>query len=658
MCGFAGIVNFAGGQPPNPPAITIDLLQRLGAPVACRGPDGQGTFISPDGRAGLIHYRLSIVDLAGGSQPLSNEDGSVWIAFNGEVYNHVELRPELERLGHKFRTDHSDTEVIVHAYEQYGQDCAQRFRGQFAFAIVDLNRRTVLLCRDHLGQKPLYWAAKPDGTVVFASSSNCIRPHLPPVSRPDQQVLHSFLRVGYAQDSATPGLWQVSPGSWAWAQFTPEGPRRCEQRYWTPGDVAPFRGQVTDAQAAVRRAMVEATELRLRADVEVACFLSGGTDSAIVASIVRRELGRPIRTFTIGTPDPIYDEREPARRVARELGTEHVELELQPEHLMDALDDMVETVGEPFADSSIIPTYWVSRLTRPHVKVALSGDGGDEAFGGYDRYKAARMAWRLRWTRPFWWLTWPIWNMLGGQGHRGMWTRLRRLADGLRRDPASAYRSWVTLFSDADIKHLLKPGSPPSPANALAGSGGDDPPRFPSPVTKGTVPISEEGLGNGDSPLADPVRAAILCDYREYLPGDILAKVDRASMRVALEVRSPFLDYRLVELATSLPSQWKVRGHGRRAGKWILRQTFRNIVPRSVWTQPKRGFALPLDRWFRGELLPLLRESVGFLPADVFNHGFINQLIEAHVAGRGEHSQRLWALLWLGRWWKRFVGRA
>ena len=624
MCGFAGIVNFSSASPP---AIDVAFLQRMGQPVAHRGPDGQGTFISPDGRVGLIHYRLAIVDLPGGIQPMCNEDGTVWVVFNGEIYNHVELRVELEKAGHQFKTDHCDTEVIIHAYEEYGKECPAHFRGMFAFAIVDLNKKEVFLARDRLGQKPLYWAHVGSGNVAFASSSACLRGLPGFASFLDRGELRNFLRQGYPRNSITCSLSEVWPGY----SVTPSVKD-------DDGDESPMRGYHStsiqrdawdvrqDARPSVRKCLVEATELRLRADVEVGCFLSGGTDSAIVASIVRRELNRPLRTFTIGTPDPAYDEREPARRVAAELGTNHTEFEVQPDHLLDCLDDLIETVAEPFADSSIIPTFWVSKLTRTHVKVALSGDGGDEAFGGYSRYRAVRLANRLRWTRPFWQLTWPIWRMIRGAGHRSFGTRIRRFADGMRQGVAEANRYWTwSLFQDEDIARLLRGAA-----------------RSKSDLT--FQPLEDFAR--------DPVDAAIRTDYQTYLPGDILTKVDRASMRVALEVRSPFLDHKLVELALSLPSKWKLHG---RTGKWILREAFKDIVPPSVWDQPKRGFSLPLDRWFRGELLGLLRESVSFLPADLFDHGFIDKLIDDHAAGRVEHSQRLWAMLWLGRWWKRFV---
>jgi asparagine synthase (glutamine-hydrolysing) len=644
MCGFAGIVNFAS---PNPPAIDVALLKRMGQPVAHRGSDGQGTFISPDDRVGLIHYRLAIVDLPAGSQPMCNENGTVWVVFNGEIYNHVELRPALEAAGHRFKTDHCDTETIVHAYEEYGEKCPEHLRGMFAFAVVDLKKQSVFLARDRLGQKPLYCGLDDDGTLRFSSGPlecrcstaalGCVSPFpAGGVGRGDIRItaeggcatsfaverIGQYLRCGYLDWSDS----KLPPA--VAARF--EAGKLAVQRYWRLPPCRP-RGMkyriasLPQTVKLVRDQLVEATELRLRADVEVGCFLSGGTDSAIIASIIRRELGKPLRTFTIGTPDPAYDEREPARRVAAELGTDHTEFEVQPDHLLDCLDDLIETVAEPFADSSIVPTFWVSKLTRQHVKVALSGDGGDEAFGGYSRYRAVRLANRLRWTRPFWQLTWPIWRMFRGAGHRSRGTRIRRFADGMRQGVAEANRYWTwSLFQDDAITRLLR----------------------------GEARSAGTSMWPREDFRRDPVDAAIRNDYQTYLPGDILTKVDRASMRVALEVRSPFLDHKLIELALSLPSKWKLHG---RIGKWILREAFKDLVPPSVWTQPKRGFSLPLDRWFRGELLGLLRESVGFLPGDAFDHAFIDKFLDDHVAGRVEHSQRLWALLWLGRWWKRFV---
>ncbi len=635
MCGFAGIVNFTS---PDPPAIDEALLRRMGEPVARRGPDGTGLYISPDRRVGLIHHRLAIVDIASGAQPMCNEDGTVWVVFNGEIYNHVELRADLERLGHRFKTDHCDTETLVHAYEQYGAECPEHFRGQFAFAVVDLNARSVFLARDRLGQKPLYCGESKTGGLVFASNPRCLLASGQVNSALETGNVCDYLRLGYTPDILTiwRDLYRMSPG---WSKLFKDN-KHVNDTYWG----LPLHGSNWSAEAAtrlVRRRLVEATELRLRADVEVGLFLSGGIDSAVVAAIVRRELDRPIRTFTIGTPDPSYDEREPARRVAKELGCEHAEFEVQPDHLLDVLDDLIETVGEPFADSSIVPTHWVARLTRPHVKVALSGDGGDEAFAGYDRYQAIRLAHRLQWGRPFWRLGGLLSNRLGGGGHRDRLSRLARFLTGAGMDTAHAYRHWVSLFTETQLHRLIR----------------DD--YFLGPIGFGNL---AEDFQAEIEYFPDAVQAAIRIDYGSYLPDDILTKVDRASMAVALEVRSPFLDHHVVELAISLPSYWKLRG---RTSKWILREAFRDIVPPSVWTQPKRGFGLPLDRWFRqpddvdpqaGRLLPLLRESVAYLPADVFDHAFIDELIGRHQAGREEHSQRLWALLWLGRWWKRFVG--
>lgn len=660
MCGFAGIVNFSDTSASRP-RIDADLLARMGAPVAHRGPDGQGTFISPDGRVGLIHYRLAIVDLPGGVQPMSNEDDTVWVVYNGEIYNHVELRAELEAAGHRFKTDHCDTEVIVHGYEQWGDDCPKHFRGMFAFAVVDLAKKSVFLARDRLGQKPLYVTTQGD-TLAFASNAACLRGLAGSVERPAAGTIAQYLLCGYGLASAH-NLLSIWPGgSFRWprdpaaplrgqagplATPNPERvfatlPTADQTIYWPGGSPCRFRGRLATGVAAVREALIEATEIRLRADVEVGCFLSGGMDSAIVASIVRWVLGKPIRTFTIGTPDPAYDERAAARAVARSLGTEHTEFEVQPEHLLDVLDDLIETVAEPFADSSIIPTYWVAKLTRQHVKVALSGDGGDEAFCGYDRYKAVRLAARYRTFQWFWQLTGPLWRRLAGRGQRERRTRLARLADGLAQgEPAAAYAHWTGLFDERSVGRLM--------------IGQKDAVRQAGQLRQGSADICFARCPGG------AVQAASHLDYVSYLPFDVLTKVDRASMRVALEVRSPFLDHKVVELALSLPSKWKLHG---RTGKWILREAFWDIVPASVWTQPKRGFGLPLDRWFRqpsgadpqaGRLMDLLRESVAFLPGDVFNHAYINSLIDAHATGRAEHSQRLWALLWLGRWWKRFV---
>ncbi len=603
MCGLAGILRF-DDRPVAP-----ERLEAMGRHLLPRGPDGTGR--SGAGRCGLVHTRLAVVDPDTGAQPMSRPaegpHAPVTVVFNGEIYNHHELRRELEGHGHVFHSHHSDTEVLLHGYRQWGQALPERLRGMFAAAVWDERTGALWLFRDRMGQKPLYiWR---DGRrVVFASLIGALLEGLDRTPSIDPAALGRFLTLGYTgRRGLLQGVEEVPP-----AHSLRIGPDATERRrYWRPPSPAtPPAASAADACEAALRSAVRA---RLEADVPLGCFLSGGVDSALVAAIAQEEADEPIRTFSVSMPDARYDEGPAARRTADALGTDHHELSAEPATEAD-LQRMTATLGEPFADSSILPTYWLSRATRRHVTAVLSGDGGDELFGGYERYRGLRLLQRHGgWLRhvPSRWI--PVTDP------KRLPAKLRRLFHAsAEATPSRRYLDLVRLF-------------PPDQLKAL-GVDGDmaDMPDWPDE--------------------ADPVEAARQWDRDHYLPQDLLRKVDRASMAVGLEVRCPLLDASVVELAAALPLS-VLMPRGRRKG--LLREVASRRLPPEVIRRPKAGFAVPVGRWLATHLRPALDRALleteelrtlGFRPDG------LRALIEQHARGRGDHTHRLFALLSLAMW--------
>ncbi len=626
MCGIAGILSLTPDA-----SVAVDELATLAAPLVHRGPDDEGCYVDPQRRCGLAFRRLAIIDLAGGRQPLANEDETAWIVFNGEIYNFPALRRELEARGHRFRT-HTDTETIVHLYEERGAACVERLHGMFALALWDARRGTLLLARDRFGKKPLTYVTHA-GRLYFASEAKALLA-LPGLPRElDPQALHRYLLWQYvpAPYSIFRGFHHLPPGHRA--TWTAGRPADAPPEPYYRLAPAPFRGTYADARAQLGPRLTAAVEKRLIADVPLGAFLSGGIDSSIVVGLMRRLGVSPLRTFTIGFPDARYDETAFARLVARHFGTEHHEHVVTPA-AREVLDTLAYHFDEPLADSSAIPTYYVSRYTRQSVTVALTGDGGDEAFGGYDRYRAARLAARCdAWPRPLRTLLADAAGLLPHHRPRTWTNRAYRFLRGLAAAPAERYRAWVQIFAPETLAALYRPVV----AAALA---------FREPL--------DWFAALYDGAAGDAAERAARTDYASYLPYDLLTKVDRASMACSLECRSPFLDHELVEFAVSLPSAWRV---GTRGGKRILKDWARDLLPPAVLARRKMGFGVPIGAWFRGELADLLRGLVlapDGLCARVFDATRLRAFTEQHISGRRNHEHPLWALLMLELWYRRW----
>lgn len=585
-----------------------------------RGPDGAGYLTRPAVALGM--RRLGIIDLAGGTQPIGNEDGEIQVVFNGEIYNYRELRRELAARGHRFRTE-SDTEVLVHLYEERGTGLVHELRGMFAFALWDARTDSLLLARDRLGIKPLYYATVGDG-IIFGSELKALLAHGSVRARVDPAAIAWYLSLGYIPDphSVFEGVSKLEPGHLL--RWDAERGIRTE-RYWSPLVPETVRIEEADAAAEVRRLLEESVRYQLVSDVPLGAFLSGGLDSSSVVATMARHLNRPVSTFSIGFPEPEFNEAPAAAAVARALGTEHHELIVRPD-----VDDLIERVvgafDEPFADSSAIPTLLVSALARRHVKVVLSGDGGDELFGGYTRYSA--------YVRRNVEIPGPVRALLGRLARRaphGMYGRNRLLE--LSRSARGRYTGMVA--------HALavEEGGVAGAAVRNAAAGLDEL----------LAPWFDQVVGR------DAVSQAMLVDTMTYLPGDILTKVDRMSMAVSLEARVPLLDHRLVEFTAGLPSTMKLNGNG--AGKRVFRAAVRGLVPDFVFNRPKQGFAVPLRPWLKRELrhrLDALRAEDAPV-REYIEPAAVARVIEEHLAGRRSHAALLWRLVVLDLWLRGLV---
>ena len=624
MCGIAGV--FSPARPISPDLRAA--VRAMTTAMAHRGPDGDG--FHDDAFVSLGHRRLAIIDRAGGHQPMSNEDGSCWIVFNGEVYNHRSVRPLLESKGHRFRTA-SDTEVILHAYEEYGPACVERLEGMFAFAIYDGRRRELFAARDRLGKKPFFYTTI-GGVFHFASE-------LPALARSplwspsiDLSALEGYLSLGYFVAPATVyrDVYKLLPGHWL--RVSDAGVETRE--YWDvrefDTDDRPADDLLTEIDETLRQAVHE----RLESEVPLGAFLSGGIDSGLVVSYMAEALQDRLVTTSVGFGDAEHNELDAAAMVARHVRSQHFTDVIEP-HLPDVIGPVTAGLGEPLADSSAIPTWYVSRAARRHVTVALSGDGGDETFAGYDfRYVPHALEASARQWMPQ--ALGPAAGWLGSRWPRSpnlpRPLRAGSLLENLGRDPAAAYY--------ADLA-FLKPAS----ARSLMGLSPDDRPDR-SPVYQAvTEPYRR-------CPSTSAVQRAEYADLKIYLPNDPLVKVDRMSMAHSLEVRSPLLDRRVVELAFRIPASRKQVG---RQGKAILRQLARRRLPENIWTLPKRGFTVPIGAWLSGPHAEMFRDEVLASRAAVATHLDSRDLggrFDAHRAGRMNHSYTLWAVWVLERWLK------
>jgi asparagine synthase (glutamine-hydrolysing) len=638
MCGIAGACWNRAEQ-----GIDEPTLKAMMSVLAHRGPDDAGTWLEEaDGTrrhgVALGHQRLAIIDLsAAGRQPMSNSDKTIWITFNGEIYNYRELRAGLESSGHVFRTD-TDTEVIVHLYQRYGVDCVDHLRGMFAFAVWDRNEERLVLFRDRLGQKPLFYRAE-SNRLIFASELKALL-QIPNAPRDvDFTALNQFLTYQYVPHPhcILQGYQKLPPGHRA---IYSNGTLQVE-RYWQ----APYSDPVSNRAAAewrqqLRETMTEAVRLRMRSDVPLGAFLSGGVDSTIIVGLMQSLTEQPVRTFSIGFPVARFDEREFAREAAQFLGTSHHEKVVAPSAL-DVLPDLVWHYDEPFADSSAIPTMALSRMTRQHVTVALSGDAGDELFAGYDRYKAVKLAAKIDRLPGFVqrFLGADLWQKIPSSiQQKSKLRRLKRLLAAVNQSPERRYLQWVSIFDEARRTDVL--------SDELRSTLAED---DPADFLLSTYRIC---------PNRDFVTQTTCADVHSYLPCDLLTKVDIASMSVGLECRGPFLDHEVVELAAKMPIELKLNRHG---GKRILIETFADLLPPSIQTRKKMGFGVPIDHWFRTDLKPLLHDILLDETArsrGVFDPDNVRTLVEEHTSGQFDHAYRLWSLLCCELWFRTYIDSA
>ena len=596
-----------------------------------RGPDEDGFYFS-DG-VGLAMRRLAIIDLKSGQQPIPNSDRTAWIVFNGEIYNYRELRGQLEKLGHEFHTD-SDTEAIVHAYDQYGTDCPKYLRGMFAFAIWDERTKSLFLARDRVGKKPLLYA-KLDGELVFGSEFTALLEH-PRISRDvDFEAIHhylSFICVP-APLTAYRAIRKLEPGHWLlW-----RGGEIKTERYWELDFSKKVSIDEEEAGERVVELLRDAVRVRLMSEVPLGAFLSGGIDSSAVVALMAQESSEKIKTFSIGFDEQDFSELHHARRVAEHVGADHHEFIVRPD-AMEILPTLVEHYGEPFADSSAIPSYYVSKETRAFVTVALNGDGGDECFAGYERYAAMSIAQKYA-NLPEALRNGVISNVVsalpGFDARQNPLRKAKRFVAAASLPPVERYLRWVSAFDDAAKQNLYS-----------------DEFRHETAMFR-TASILEPWFAKANG--SGIVDAALLTDTMTYLPNDLLVKMDIASMTVSLEARSPFLDHQLMEFAASLPEKLKLR---RLTTKYLLKRVLKKLVPAENLNRSKMGFGVPIGHWFRGAMQPFLRETLlseKALARGLFQPERVRQLIDSHVSVKADHSHRLWTLLMLELWFERFI---
>jgi asparagine synthase (glutamine-hydrolysing) len=621
MCGIAGMVASANGR-----RVDEATIHRMCDMIIHRGPDDEGLLVK-DG-AGLGMRRLSIIDLAGGHQPLFNEDKSAWIVFNGEVYNFQDLRPDLEARGHRFRT-HSDTETIIHLYEEYGSECVQKLRGMFAFAIYDEKKHALLIARDRLGKKPLHYALV-DGNLYFASEIKSILAVAPELAETNHEALMQYMYFGYIPDPQTAfrQIHKLPPGHLL--EFE-KGELKIRQ-YWDLPEYSTHEPKSEEeCLEELEHRLTEAVRIRLIADVPLGAMLSGGTDSSTVVALMSRVSAGPVKTFSIGFQHADFNEAAYARKVAEHFHTDHHELILDPD-VVETVDTLSRSLEEPFGDSSMLPTYYISKLARQHVTVALSGDGGDEVFAGYDRYRI-----HLE-NRSFDWI--PGWA--GRFYRKTVHPRLpysmpaRKLAYSVALPWQERYIESISLQAFERDMGLL------SPEFREQANGAD-----PLNIMRGYL---------DRAPARDPLSRVLYLDTKTYLPGDILTKVDRMSMLTSLEARVPLLDHEFVEWVTALPPKWKMRGTEQ---KYIFRKLAERVgVPTEVLHRPKQGFALPLVHWLKNELKDLLL-NVLYEPRTTqrgyFNQAAVRKLVDEHLQGRRIHSGRIWRLLMFELWHRNYL---
>ena len=635
MCGISGIVSTTSRR-----RVTADIVQQMNDCLVHRGPDGEGLklFASPNTTVGLGHRRLSIIDLGGGTQPMSNEDGTVWITYNGEVYNHVALREQLTALGHRFRT-RCDTEAIIHAYEEWGTECVEHLRGMFAFAIWDSKKEQLFAARDRMGIKPFYYVNS-DGVFLFASEvkaligSGWYRPEL------QMEAIPEYFTLGYLAGDTTlfRGIQKLLPGYWLVWQ---NGEVRTN-RYW---DIPPqeANGRPMTEQALTNEFLDlfrESVRLRLMSDVPLGVFLSGGLDSSAIAACMAQQMSEPVKTFSVGFEAGYYSEFDFAREVASSIGADHHEVVLKPGQAFASLPRLIWHEDEPIRNASSVALYEVSRLAGEHVKVVLTGEGSDELFAGYERY----------------WAT--LFNYKWGSLYHGVvpaWLHRTMIGRTLWKWPLPL--SLKKKISHTFLNHSLRPEE-----MVFDNFHAIFPPRLhPELFAKSTYELLrgvdpyEETMrlynGRGDGDLLDRL---LYTDQKTYLV-ELLMKQDNMSMAASIESRVPFLDHKMVEFAVRVPRQFKLRGF---AGKHLVKQAMRSLLPRSIIERKKMGFPVPLSHWLRGEFGGAVRavlRSDRARARGIFSETFVERLLVEHTQGTRDHSETLWTFLNFELWARIFI---
>lgn len=626
MCGICGIMTFSPAA-----EIARDEVRRMNEAIFHRGPDEDGFYHGE--QIGMAMRRLSIIDLSSGQQPISNEDGTIWIIFNGEIYNYLELRRELESRGHHFKTK-SDTEAIVHAYEEFGVDCPAKLNGMFGFAIWDTRNRSLFLARDRLGKKPLYYYAGNDRLVFGSELKSLLQSqHVP--RRVSPEALDLYLTYEYvpAPHTIFADIKKLPAGH---SLLIRRDGKTELRRYWD----LHFRENgyhAAELQQGLVDLLQDAVKIRLMSDVPLGAFLSGGIDSSCIVALMARVMDQPVKTFSIGFEEGSYNELEYARAIAKHYKTDHKEFILRP-NALELTEKLVKHLDEPLGDFSIFPTYLVSKMAREHVTVVLSGDGGDELFAGYDTYVADWMYRKYRMLPSFLrhGLVQPFARLLPPtEKKKGPINKIKRFVEGTQYPEDLQHVRWMIFLAEQEKQQLY--------GEALHNID----------IRRGAHDFIRSHFQNADS--QDYLNRQLYVDIKTYLCDDIMVKVDRMSMAASLEARAPFLDYRVVEYAATIPSALKLQGQHT---KWILKEAMKGLLPPPIVKRGKEGFSIPIKNWLKEELRPMMLEvlSPARLKRDgFFNAEYVQRLIDEHLAGAENHSHRLWALTVFGIWREQYL---
>ncbi len=626
MCGIVGFVNARNKKAER------EIIEKMNSCIVHRGPDEDGFFVKDS--VALAMRRLAIIDLAGGQQPIFNHDRTKAIVFNGEIYNFQELRADLEKRGHKFYTN-SDTEAIIHLYDEFGADCVQHLRGMFAFAIWDDTDKSLFIARDRVGKKPVLYSLQENGDLIFGSEFTALLAH-PKISREvDFEAIDSYLSYLCvpAPQTAFKQIRKLEPAHWLrWKDGKIE-----MRRYWQPDFSRKIKISEAEAIDETTRIIREATKMRMISEVPLGAFLSGGVDSSVVVALMAQESEKPVKTFSIGFEEQDFSELKYAKIVAKHVGAEYNEFIVKP-NALEVLPTLVEHYGEPYADSSAIPTYYVSKETRKFVTVALNGDGGDESFAGYERYAAMKIA-ELYHRFPAFarklFIEKPIGMFPTSELKKSRVRDAKRFLQAANLPKTERYFRWMSTFNrDAKAEIYTK--------EFRETVSGQNPSAF---LDKWFANANGSGI----------LDATMLTDQMTYLPNDLLVKVDIASMANSLEARSPFLDHKVIEFAASLPENLKMQKF---ETKSLLKKVAAKLVPREVIYRRKMGFGVPIGNWFRGEMKNFVREILlaeKSLKRGIVKSEMIEKYVREHTESERDHTFQIWTLLMLELWFQRFI---